>query len=231
MYCVNCGVELKSSEKVCPLCKTMVFHPELPSPEGEKPYPEFNAPVRHFNRFGTLFILTFIFLIPTIVCLMIDLQLSGGVRWSGYVVGGMALGYVMFVLPFWFRRPNPVIFIPVSFAAVIIYLLYICLATHGRWFLTLAFPITGIACLILTALVALCKYLKGGKLFVFGGFVIALGGYTALIEMFIALSFERVRFVFWSIYPLTVCVLVGLMLIAIGVCKPLRTSLDKRFFI
>ena len=231
MYCINCGVELKDSEKVCPLCKTMVFHPDLPSPAGEKPYPEFNAPVRHFNRFGTLFILTFIFLIPALICLMIDLHLHEHMVWSGYVVGGLLLGYVTAVLPFWFRHPNPVIFVPIDFAAVILYLLYICLATHGRWFLSLAFPVTGIAGLLITAVVTLCRYLKKGKLFIFGGFFIGLGAYSVLIEIFIKITFTAVRFVFWSIYPLAACVLIGLMLIAIGICKPLRSSLDKRFFI
>lgn len=231
MYCVNCGVELKASEKVCPLCKTMVFHPDLPSPDGEKPYPEFIAPVRRFNRFGTLFILTFIFIIPALICLMIDLRLNERVVWSGYVVGGLLLGYIALVLPFWFRRPNPVIFVPVDFAAAILYLLYICLAAKGHWFLSLAFPITGIAGLMVTAVVTLCRYLKRGKLFIFGGFFIALGGYAVLLEIFIKITFQSLRFVFWSIYPLTVCVLVGLLLIAIGVCKPLRSSLDKRFFI
>ena len=231
MYCVNCGVELKSSEKVCPLCKTMVFHPDIPSPEGEKPYPEFNAPVRRFNRFGTLFILTFVFLIPALICLMIDLRINERMVWSGYVVGGLLLGYILSVLPFWFRHPNPVIFVPIDFAAAILYLLYICLATHGKWFLSLAFPIAGIAGLLITAVVTLCHYLKRGKLFVFGGFFIGLGVYSVLIEIFIKITFQRAHFVFWSIYPLAACVLVGLLIIAIGVCKPLRSSLDKRFFI
>ncbi len=230
MYCVKCGVELADSERVCPLCKTLVFHPDIPAPNGDPPYPEFVPSPRRFNRFGALFILTFIFLIPLFICLLIDLRLNGRVVWSGFVIGGIALGYVTLVLPFWFRRPNPVIFVPIGFAAAILYLLYIDLACHGRWFLGFAFPVAGIAGLIVTAVVALCKYLKKGKLFVFGGAFIALGGYSMLIEMFIVITFGR-RFVFWSVYPLTACVLIGLMLIAIGACKPLKTSLDKRFFI
>ena len=27
-YCVNCGVKLKQSEKVCPLCNTKVINPK-----------------------------------------------------------------------------------------------------------------------------------------------------------------------------------------------------------
>ena len=39
MYCIKCGVELADSEKVCPLCGTRVFHPDLPRAQGEPPYP------------------------------------------------------------------------------------------------------------------------------------------------------------------------------------------------
>mgnify|MGYP000840753951 CR=1 FL=1 len=39
MYCIKCGVELADSERVCPLCGTRVFHPDLPCGQGEPPYP------------------------------------------------------------------------------------------------------------------------------------------------------------------------------------------------
>lgn len=230
MYCVKCGVELKDGEKFCPLCKTMVFHPDIPSRSGEKAYPEYIPPARRFNRFGTLFVLTFMFLIPAVITFLIDLKISGAVRWSGYVVGGLALGYIAFVLPFWFRNPNPVIFIPCFGAAATLFLLYICLANGGGWFLSLAFPISGIATLILTAVVALVKYLKKGRLYVFGGAFIALGGFSILIEMFICITLGT-RFVFWSIYPFVSFLMIGLLLIVIAICKPLRKSLDKRFFL
>ena len=29
MYCANCGVKLADSEKVCPLCKTVAYHPDI----------------------------------------------------------------------------------------------------------------------------------------------------------------------------------------------------------
>ena len=29
MYCIKCGVELADTEKQCPLCGTLVYHPEL----------------------------------------------------------------------------------------------------------------------------------------------------------------------------------------------------------
>ena len=29
MYCIKCGAKLESSEKICPLCETKVYHPDI----------------------------------------------------------------------------------------------------------------------------------------------------------------------------------------------------------
>jgi len=39
-YCVNCGVKLKSSEKKCPLCKTVVINPNKHDNIYEASYPK-----------------------------------------------------------------------------------------------------------------------------------------------------------------------------------------------
>ena len=59
MYCVKCGVELADSEKVCPLCGTRVFHPDLPRAQGEPPYPpQEQARPEEVSHTGALFVLT-----------------------------------------------------------------------------------------------------------------------------------------------------------------------------
>ena len=59
MYCVKCGVELADSEKVCPLCGTRVFHPDLPQAQGEPPYPpQEQARPEEVSHTGALFVLT-----------------------------------------------------------------------------------------------------------------------------------------------------------------------------
>ena len=64
MYCIKCGVELADSEKVCPLCGTPVFHPDLPCGQGEPPYPPDHRPrVDEVSRAGVLFVLTVLFLL------------------------------------------------------------------------------------------------------------------------------------------------------------------------
>ena len=144
MYCVKCGVELADSQRVCPLCGTRVFHPDIPRTPADPPYPpDERVHPEEVNRSGVCFILTALALLPAVICVLCDWRINGGILWSGYASGGILLLYVLTVLPLWFKRPNPVIFVPLDFAAIILYLLYIDLATGGHWFLTFAFPVAG----------------------------------------------------------------------------------------
>ena len=148
-----------------------------------------------------------------------------------FALGGAALLYVMVVLPLWFRRPNPVIFVPVDFAAIGLYLLYINFATGGHWFLTFAFPVTGAIGLLVSGTVALLHYLRRGQLFVIGGALILGGGVTVLIEYLLNLTFHVGRVFFWSVYPLSAGVVLGVTLLVVGFCNPLRRSLHRKFFL
>ena len=232
MYCVKCGVELDAAEKVCPLCNTEVYHPKLKTPSGLKSYPVKEIPVYEtLNIKGVLFAITVGFFAAMLITVMCDLAVSGVLSWSGYVTGGLLLVYGSLVLPAWFKKPNPVVFVPVNFGVLILFLLYINIATGGGWFLSFAFPVTSALALLVTAIVTLCKYLKKGRLYVFGGGLIAFGLITVLIEFLIAVTF-KIRYAFpWSLYPLSALFLIGMALIVIAICKPLRTSLRKKFFI
>ena len=177
------------------------------------------------------FILTVLALLPAVICVLCDWRINGGILWSGYASGGILLLYVLTVLPLWFKRPNPVIFVPVDFAAIILYLLYIDLATGGHWFLTFAFPVAGSIGVLITTVVALLRYVRRGYLYIFGGALIAAGGLAMLLEFLLNLTFGVHQTFFWSFYPLAAGVLLGVMLIIIAVCPPLRRSLHRKFFL
>ena len=221
MYCVKCGVELADSEKKCPLCGTPVFHPDIPRNLSEPPFPpDKRIRPEDVNRSGVLFVLTIAALLPALLCLLCDWRINGMLVWSGYAAGAIALLYVVILLPMWFRRPNPVIFVPVDFIAVGLYLLYINFATGGHWFLSFAFPVTGAIGLLISAAVA-CT----------ADVLILGGGLAVLIEFLINLTFQIHETLFWSFYPMVAGVVLGLMLIVIAICKPLRESLHRKFFL
>ena len=232
MYCIKCGVELADSEKKCPLCGTVVFNPELSRPDGEPQYPRMPAAQpEKVNHSGIMFVVTMLFMLPIVTTLLCDWQINGKIIWSGYAVGAVILLYTLVVLPLWFRHPNPVIFIPIDFAMTALYLLYINFATGGHWFLSFALPVTAAAGLILTAAVTLLKYVRKGYLFIFGGTIILSGAYTVLVEFLLNLNFHVHDEFIWSFYPFSVSFILGVMLIVIGTCRPLRESLHKKFFL
>ena len=232
MYCIKCGVELADSEKSCPLCQTPVYHPLLTPQNGTPLYPANQNPARKIRPWGWLIVVTAVlFLLPSIVTILIDLQLRGSITWSGYVVGALQMLYVIAVLPTWFHRPNPVIFVPSSFASIGLYLLYINLVTDGRWFLTFAFPVLGGFGLIITTVVTLCRYIQRGRLYIFGGAAITLGLFMPVMELLLNHTFHRPRFVAWSLYPLSALVILGIILLVVALCKPVQESFSKRFFL
>ena len=155
MYCINCGVKLADSEKRCPLCGTVPYHPDIVRQEGQALYPQDRYPQVRVGNKTVLGAVTILMLIPIFITLICDLGIHGRVTWSGFAVGGILLCYIGAVLPQWFRNPNPAIFVPCAFLAVGLYVLYIDLALRGGWFLSFAFPVVGFLGILVNAVVVL----------------------------------------------------------------------------
>ena len=230
MYCIKCGVKLSDSEKSCPLCGVRVWHPDLEQPKGEKSYPQNRYPDDKSSLL-TQAIVSVVFLLPLLVAPLCDMQFSGGITWSGYVIGALLLLYVAAVLPSWFKKPNPVIFVPCGFAAVALFLHYVNYTVEGSWFWTFALPLVGTLCGIVTAVVTLLRYVRGGRLYIFGGAFLALGASMLLMEFLINLTFGIGRFLAWSLYPLIVLCLIGGLLIFLAICSPARENLERKTFL
>ena len=234
MYCVQCGVELQKGVERCPLCGLRVCHPELRELPEPRLYPPFEADAAHVRPGGLMLILSVLFALPILICLMVDLKLSSGVTWSGYVVAGVLAAYVSVCLPLWFRRRNPVVFFPIAMAALLGAALYVCLKTGGHWFLPFAFPVGGALCVIVETVIVLLRYAVRGRrhrvLYILGGAAIGLGGLCVLVEFLLHVAFGTAM-QWWSLYPLVVLTLLGLVLIIIAVSAPLRASLHKKLFL
>ena len=231
MYCVNCGVKLADTEKQCPLCATKVYHPDIVRPEAEALYPQNKYPAAEERPWAVYIIVTAAFILPMIIVFLCDWQANHMIRWSDYVIGALFLAYVGLVLPLWFKDPNPVIFVPCSFASLAAYLLYINESVGGNWFLSFAFPLVGGLGIIATAVAALLKYVRKGKLYIFGGAFIALGLHALLLEFMVNYTFGFTTFTGWSFYPLSILVILGGVLIFLAISKPARETMERKFFI
>ena len=227
MYCVRCGVRLREGTEKCPLCGTPVWNPDRITPE--RSYPK-ELPAQHeeSRKPGAIAATTFC-VIAALIVLIVCLRRYGELRWGGIALGGIALAYILFALPAWFRRPPAEVFVPADHAAAALFLLYVNQKTGGSWFLPFAFPVTGACCLLLTALVCLLKYVRGGRLIILGGFLILLGGLAMLTEGLESATFGLPMFQ-WSLYVMAAGGVSGLFLILSGLIPAMHQHLKKRFF-
>ena len=227
MYCANCGVKLADTEKTCPLCGTEAYHPDIDRPEVDPLYPKDYIPKSSLSK-ATIHIIIFtLFFISTFVTLYSDFYVSKRLTWSAYVIFSLAIVYIVIILPSWFKKPSPAVFVPIDFLAIALFLHYINYATNGNWFLTLAFPLVTYLGLVVTAASVLLYYLKKGHLYVIGAFFIALGVYMEVIELFLMITFNK-NFDGWSLYPMIPLVIIGLGMIAISISRSARELLARK---
>lgn len=231
MYCITCGVKLSDTEKQCPLCGTIPFHPDIVMPDALPLFPEERNPHTKVSPWGILWVVSGLMVVAILTVLLCDLQLSGGVTWSGYVIGGLGVCYVTFILPLWFKKPNPAVFVPCAFLAIGLYLLYINLATGGHWFLSFAFPVVGFFGVLLTTVTTLLRYIRKGRLYIYGGGFIALGAFMPLMEFLLNHTFLNGKRLLWAYFPMGALVLFGGFLVFLALCRPAREVMIRKFFI
>ena len=227
MYCANCGVKLADTEKRCPLCGTKAYHPDINRPEVDPLFPQDFVTKKELSKATIHIIILTLFLVPILVTLYADLYITKAITWSAYVILSLLLAYVAIVLPLWFKKRSPAVFVPIDFVCVAFLLHYINYATNGNWFLTFAFPLVTYLGVIVTAFTVLLYYLRRGYLYVIGGFFIALGLFMDVIELFLMITFKT-NFDGWSLYPMIPLVLMGLGMIAIAISRNARAVLARK---
>ncbi len=229
MYCVKCGVRLTEGVARCPLCHTPVWNPVCTEPPAQTFPDRYPMPPKS-SRYPFLAFFTVVCMAVCLSALIFCLKTYNAVSWSGYVMLGIAVVYFSFFFPSWFDKPHPLVFLPLFFALTCGYLLYICLYNGGRWFLSFAFPVVMLVGLLCVVSVALFRYVKGGKLYITGGLLIAIGGSTMLIEMFEHITFGTKMFT-WSLYTVSFFSLFGLFLLLAALIRPMREYLERKLFL
>ena len=141
-YCVNCGVELESRAKRCPLCATPVINPNMPADEtAAGAYSDKVVLPKSVTRRYRAMIATMVILIPNIVCLLANILFNKGSAWSFYLGASCGLLWVLFVLPFFAKKPNPYALWAVDSVAVCAYTyFFFAMDAEYMWFLKCALP-------------------------------------------------------------------------------------------
>lgn len=228
MYCPKCGAHLSDDAAKCPLCLTPA--PVFSEKEKKSFYPATRPRVKEDFR-GLLFFFTLLLFTAGGICFALDLILGGGITFSGYVLTGLLAFYAAFLLPRWWRRPNPVIFFPVTCLFILLILFYIDLTLDGGWFLTFALPTLGGVFLCLEAAVTLTYYLRRGRFYIFGGLFLAFAALSFVGEVLFRVTFSLPFAVTFSILPMIFFFCLGMGLIVIAIVPPFRRYFERRFFL
>ncbi len=229
MFCVNCGVRLADTESRCPLCDTVVYHPDIKQPTSRPLYPPHRTPKPKPPSKGLNGAVLFLFFIPVLISLQSDLQSDGALSWFGFVAGALTLSYIIIGLPLWFSKPNPVIFVPCDIAALCVYLFYVNWKTDGNWFFGFALPVTLGFGIVICTVITLLRYVKRGRLYIWGGALMAVGALMLMIEWLLDITLN-VSFIGWSVYPLIVLILLGGTLLYLAINRTAREMMERKLF-
>ena len=85
-YCVNCGVKLKQSEKVCPLCNTKVINQNNLKDKFTPAYSQVVEKHKGINKKYLCELITVVLICTAIITVLCDLIFTGNITWSIYVI-------------------------------------------------------------------------------------------------------------------------------------------------
>lgn len=229
-YCVNCGVELASSEKECPLCGTAVVNPSGGEEEPRYQYPR--RPVYGESKTGHFLIapIGLLMLIPVAVTLLCDLLPDLRISWSVYVAAAAGLAYGFIIIAILFNGRSPFEYVPCGVLVLSAFLLTINIMTRGRWF----FPFAAAQCLSLGAiLTAIIEVFRREKRILprLAAVFFGLGAVCFATDMMISFFILKDNMPTWSLYALSPCVILGVLCLITNKSARLKDELRKRFFI
>ncbi len=163
-YCVNCGVELRDSERICPLCRTEVVNPREPfDTQAESAYPrQLDLLVRKSSRNITVLLISIFALIPCVICLLCDYIIHRELGWSLYVVCAVAAAWI-FTVPLFYSIKRKTLLLVTFDAFVLAFALWLVetiAQPAARWFWQLALPIVAVCTILILAIILLVKHIR-----------------------------------------------------------------------
>ena len=230
-YCVNCGVELAQSERICPLCGTEVVNPRQPyDRKAPKPFPtglDLLTPDDH--RGFNAVVLSLLFALPAAVCLACDVAYTRGAGWSMLVIGAAAMLWIFIVPALLIRRHRVLLCGILNTAALLGYLFIIeRFLARGMWFMQLALPLVLLGDVLFVLDYVLIARVVRGR---FRQAAVAVATVPLLligIEICLDLYLDGGVNQLWSYFVMIPCLLLAALLLVLDRRQAFKSQMRKR---
>ncbi len=191
-YCVNCGVKLAASEKVCPLCTTPVVNPNEIEREEYYPYPQKVEKIRKtVNRRFMGILGTIALSIPIVVALILQIIQHFAKLWELYLYGAAILTFCYVLLPMLIKKPNPYICLSIDGIATALYVALIAWINGDMvtWYLPFALPVIGELFVYICVSLLISRIKRLGNLPKAAIIIAMFGALSVVFETVLALTF------------------------------------------
>lgn len=234
-YCVNCGVELNSNEKRCPLCSTPVINPNIDSRTSEiPPYPSRSELVIERKiKHTTAILITIILVVPLIICPLCDYLISHGFTWSLTAVISIVVGWILTVPPMLMRNEIVLKSAWLYFFSIIIYLRLInqMETPQSNWFGDLAFPIVCFLMLAFMIIFMAVRFTKLKSVTVTAIVMILVGIFSVVVDVLTNMFVGNGMSVFWSLPVIIASLALALGILVVSRLTRLKAAIKKRIHI
>lgn len=229
-YCVNCGVELESTEKKCPLCGVEVVNPRVKEvAEDKKTFPEMRDELKKIDRIFWINFYSILFGVLIITCVLCNLMYDRRLTWSVFVIAGVFMLWVFCTSPLYFRKFDYRKMMSADLLAVLAGLILIesQVLTKG-WFLFVALPIVLYCYLSWMIMIYLTKKKVIRGLSIAAVFLISIALMMCILEILLDLYATHSIMLTWSGFVIAPCLSVAVLLMVLDKNKQVKQELSKR---
>ena len=229
-YCVNCGVELETSLKACPLCNTPVINPnQLEEQKDKSPFPKEKGQVEKVKRKDVAILLSVVLAAAGGTCGLLNLFVFKSSAWSLLIIGICLIVWVLFVPIIIYSRLSIYASLLFDGLSIGIYMYLITFMTpNDDWFLGLAIPLTVLVIVVAELFTVCVKKLPVTFITTTLYLITAIGilciGIEVLIDWYL---YQQIQLI-WSAVVLTICVIIDITLITLLSRARLRNAVRKR---
>ena len=166
---------------------------------------------------------------PALLCLIIDLLITGSVTWSGYASSALILLFAAVTVPLAVEKYQVYVTVGTGFLCLNTYLFLVeQLSNSGSWFFPIALPAISLCAVMMTIIILMYRRETLNRLTLIAASFAAIAMECVAIEWLInAANGKRGEFI-WSPFVLAPCAFISLALFFINYNRAVREEVRRR---